>query len=269
MKMNKPSKNILIAITGLFLTQASATLIVDGAFSSVSATGSGQSPDADFAPLNTATGFPLITSGDLAEAGTLSASHGFVLGSAGNLNTGDAGQAAIFSNEKPSGTDLVKTFFLDLGSIEEIGEIRTFAHNRSPSDINTSRANQVYTLYGATGNEAGFDAADTSTYSNLKFISTKDVGTIDNDLGGLGTSMTDNDYGYTGIRIGDTSGKLGDFRYFAFATLPSSGEAGSVDDDLYTGYYEIDVIAVPEPGTLTLILLGGLSALLVFRRRRA
>lgn len=268
MKPHAYTQTVLTAILSLFAISASATLQVDGAFLSVSATGSAVTPAGNnFSALTTATGFPDIRTGDLAESGTFTASHNFVVGGAMDLNTGNASQAAIFSNENPSGSNIVKTFFLDLGSIEEVGQILSFAHNRSPSDINTSRANQVFTLYGATGNETGFDAGDLGTYANIVSISTKDGSTIHNDLGGMGTGLTDNDYGYTGIRIRDASGKLGDFRYLAFATSPVAGEAGSVTDDLYTGFYEIDVVVIPEPGTLALVLLSGISLLLVYRRR--
>ncbi|MCC5838873.1 MAG: PEP-CTERM sorting domain-containing protein [Opitutales bacterium] len=241
---------------------ATAQIVVDAAYFGQAATGSGVLPATDFAPLNTATGFPLITSGDLAESGTFTGSHGFVLGSPGNLNTGSATQAAIFSNESLNSTT-VKTFFLDLGSVEAIAEILTFVHNRAPSDINTSRANQHYTLFAATGNEVGFNATDLGTYTSLVTVNTLDATTIDNDLGGIGTGLTDNDYGFTGIRISDSSGSLGSFRYLAFATNPVA-QTGSA---LYSGFYEIDVIAVPEPSTYAAIF-GLLTLAFVYLRRR-
>lgn len=261
--MKLPLPLFCLASSLTFASLASAQLVVDGAYLSVASSGSGQLPDSDFGALNTATGFPLITSGDLAESGTFSASHGFVLGNAGNLNTGNATQAAIFSNEALNSTT-PKTFFLDLGSIEEIAEIRTFAHNRAPNDISTSRANQVYTLFVATGNEAGFDPNDLGTYTSLLSISTLDASGIDNDLGGIGSGLTDNDYGYTGIRIHDGSGKIGDFRYLAFQTSP----VAQTGNALYSGFYEIDVIAIPEPSTYAAIFGLAAFALLIVRRRR-
>lgn len=242
---------------------ASAQIVVDAAYLAQAPTGSGVMPSAGFSALNTATGFPLISSGDLAESGTFTASHGFVLGSAANLNTGSATQAAIFTNEALNNTT-VKTFFLDLGSVEAIAEILTFVHNRAPSDINTSRANQHFTLYAATGNEIGFNATDVSTYTSLVTVNTLDGTTIDNDLGGIGTGLTDNDYGYTGVRISDGSGSLGNFRYLAFATNP----VAQTGNALYSGFYEIDVIAVPEPSTYAAIFGLLTFAFVCFRRRQ-
>ncbi|MCD8483132.1 MAG: PEP-CTERM sorting domain-containing protein [Verrucomicrobia bacterium] len=257
-------KTTLSILATLGLTSfAAAQVTVDAAFFSVAATGSGVLPATDFGPLNTATGFPTIQTGDLAESGTFTASQGFVLGNAGNLNTGSATQAAIFSNEALNNTT-VKTFFLDLGAVFEVAEILTFAHNRSPSDINTSRANQHFTLFAATGNEVGFVAGDIATYTSILTVNTLTGAGIDNDLGGVGGGLSNNDYGYTGIRIYDAGGKLGDFRYLAFATNP----VAQTGNALYSGFYEIDVIAVPEPSTYAALL--GLMALawVAVRRRK-
>jgi hypothetical protein len=257
-------KATLSILVSLGLTSiAAAQLTVDAAFLAVSATGSAQLPAADFGALNTATAFPTISSGDLAESGSFTASHGFVLGNAGNLNTGAATQAAIFTNESLNNTTQ-KTFFLDLGSVFEVAEILTYAHNRSPNDINTSRANQHYTLFAATGNEVGFVAGDLSTYTSILTVNTLTAVGIDNDLGGIGSGLSNNDYGYTGIRVYDAGGKLGDFRYLAFQTNPvaQTGQA------LYTGFYEIDVIAIPEPSTYALMFGVMALAWVAVRRRK-
>ncbi len=123
---------------------------------------------------------------------------------------------------------------VDLGKAIAVKEVNTYSWHTS------SRAPQVYKLYGSDGGGAGFVAEPKRPQDPAKggwtLLATVDTRTRFGDNGGQ-----------YGVRVADAAGSLGRFRYLLFDV------AHTEDDDAFgnTFFSEIDVVdagAVADPG---------------------
>jgi hypothetical protein len=119
----------------------------------------------------------------------------------------------------------------DLGEVKEIKSLATYSWHRG------ERSPQVYTIYGATGKTAGFQAEPERDkileqgWSKLKDIDTRVGATGDGDQ--------------QGVLISSSRQALGKVRYFLFDVRPTQND----DDFGNTFFSEIDIVdsSNPEP----------------------
>ncbi|MEO8380287.1 MAG: glycoside hydrolase family 47 protein [Acidobacteriota bacterium] len=117
---------------------------------------------------------------------------------------------------------------MDLGGVTDVAAIRTYSWHPS------SRAPQVYKVYGSDGTPAGFDAAPSTKldptccgWTQLAFVDTRQT---HGDEGGQ----------YI-VTIAGDQGKLGRFRYLLFDVFETESE----DAWGQTFYSEVDVLTKP------------------------
>ncbi|WP_269523105.1 PEP-CTERM sorting domain-containing protein [Coraliomargarita parva] len=184
--------------------------------------------------------------GDAAESATISLVGPGVQGLS-NLNNGTV-QTTLAGNASESTivTDSTSPYIIfDLGSVLTIQAFNSYSAH---SDLRTAHG---YTLYAATGNEAGF-ALPTDPNDDLTTMGWTELITVS-------TSLDQN--GSQGINITDTAGNIGDYRYFAM-------DITRIVSNYSTNYGEVDIIAVPEPSTFAMIAgFIGLMSVVVRRRR--
>ena len=157
-----------------------------------------------------------------------------------NLTNGPA-QLALANNISEStvaNNGASPRFIIDLGSVKAVKEFNTYSAHSG------ERAAQKYTLYVATGAEPGFNAAPVTAVdpTTVGWTLLADVDTT--PLGVTGNAQH-------GVSVRDSTGKLGDYRYFMMAVLPVGTLATA-----RTNYGEADVVAVPEPSVALIGLLG-------------
>ncbi len=161
-------------------------------------------------------------------------------GSLANLTNGVI-QTTLGSNGGQSTTpsnDQDTRFTFDLGSLQAIAWVSAYSSHDS------LRTTHKFNLFAATGAESGFDASPaigidptTTGYTLLTTV----------------TSGIDQNGQHDSTVFDDTLPTIGTYRYFLVETLDAAGSSQR------TNYGEIDIIAVPEPGTTLLIAFGALG----------
>jgi hypothetical protein len=148
------------------------------------------------------------------------------------------GLAQINDDEPSASTfsDDAITFRIDLGSDQAVAQFNSYSWHT------TNRALQMYTLYAASSNIA--DPTNLSLYTTLGSVDTFAW------FGNLNS-------GQQGVSFYSDTGSLGTYRYFAISQPASIG----------TFFGEIDIVAVPEPATLTTVI-SALTFVVLRRRRR-
>lgn len=232
---------LVFALTGV---TASAAIIVD------TERKTDADPDGDgFLDFDT---IPTNVTGDLADGivpviiGSLQSGS-----SAANLTNGPA-QTSDSGNIAESTTPLNgenTRFVIDLGAIHSIARVNSYSRHDG------NRAAHRYSLFVATGDELGFDAAPALGIDPTTVGWTLLAEPNTYPLGPLNTNAQH------GVSIYDDAGSLGDYRYFLFVT-DTVAEATNARSN----YGEIDIIAIPEPTSMALVALGGV---LILRRGRA
>lgn len=181
-----------------------------------------------------------------------SGSEGMLTNGTLQPNNDSPGQSFFFSDSGGGGTVNNGRVLFDLSSPRSITQINTYSWHSG------ARAPQTFSIYGALGNEGGFDStpavADGSPTS-LGYSLIADIDTFHLGNGGQhGSSVADS-----------LGGSIGTYRYLLFDIVPPDPFAPE-PAGTNTFYGEMDVIAVPEPGGAALVVVGILGALL---RRKA
>lgn len=191
---------------------------------------------------------PAISANDLANGLTPTIVGTVAVGSGGasKLTDGTGASAADSPSSNFSWDDFsaAQKILIDLGSIYAVAQVNSYSWHHG----NGLRAPQDYVLYASTGTGAGFDPLDfTSPGWTL-------LASVNSEIAGGASANA----GQHGASIGDTSGSLGNFRYFGFSVNDPFGFESSF-------YSEIDIVAVPEP---TIFALAGMGLLCVGIQRR-
>lgn len=197
----------------------------------------------EFSTTESFTNLPGVSNTDLAAG--LSDERDPALGTSGNFLAGratDGLYGAGFGNNVPNGDTIVR-YKIDLGAAVEIGAVNSYAYGAAGG-----RSQQYFTLYGSTVDTTSWDETDTITWTAIASVNTRDLSGGDS-------------YGVTSI-YDDGSAAIGTYRELmwvtAYGTITSQVEG--------TIYKEFDVIAVPEPATLGLVMAFG-GGILFIRRR--
>jgi hypothetical protein len=196
------------------------------------------SPDQTYASSGTYGSNPVPTNSDTDLAngitptiliGTLSG------GSVTNLTDGPAQ-----TNDNDAGasawSDSPITFRIDLGSDKAIAQFNSYTWQSG-----IGRAQQTYTLLAADASVA--DPSNLSLYTTIGSVNTYSLGLVNP--------------GQQGVSFRSDTGTLGTFRYIVVQDATSNGSF----------YGEFDVVAVPEPSNLALLVASTCGV--VFRRRRS
>lgn len=125
--------------------------------------------------------------------------------------------------------------FFDLGGAKNIAQVNSYSWHHG----NGVRASQDYDLFASTGTAVGFNP------SNLGSPGWQFLTSVDTELSG-GDAVN---AGQHGASVSDTTGALGSFRYVALSVRPPTGYG-------QTFYSEIDIVAVPEPSVLGMLVIG-------------
>ncbi|VGO13018.1 hypothetical protein PDESU_01572 [Pontiella desulfatans] len=154
-----------------------------------------------------------------------------------------------FDNNAPNDKigDGIFRYKIDLGSAQGIGKVNTYAF----SD-NGVRCMQTFTLYGSVADTASFDETDGATWVMIASVDTTGATGLSGDTWGV-TSIYD-----------DGGAALGTYRELLWVTEPVNWtDRGGYEASIYK---EFDVVAVPEPATLGLVVAFG-GGILFIRRR--
>jgi hypothetical protein len=157
---------------------------------------------------------------------------------AGTVDRGSAGLPALFDGKLPGTDDEPEAnlffrsdswggrFRIDLGAVTDIAAVNTYSWHPD------TRAPQVYILYASDGTDASFNPTP-GVKADLSACGWHQVTFVD-------TRATEGDKGgQYGVRVTDTSGSLGRYRYLLFDVF----ETESDDPWGNTFYSEIDVVA--------------------------
>jgi hypothetical protein len=157
---------------------------------------------------------------------------------AGTIDRGSAGLAAITDGRVPGAEDEPEAnlffkpdswggrFRIDLGALTDIAAVNTYSWHPD------TRAPQVYRVYASDGTDPDFNPMP-GVKVDLNGAGWREIAFVD-------TRKTESDGGgQYGVRITDTTGSLGRYRYLLFDVY----ETESDDPWGQTFYSEIDVVA--------------------------
>jgi alpha-mannosidase len=134
----------------------------------------------------------------------------------------DLSEAALLSNGNAQGGNLV----IDLGRVQPVAAVMSYSWHEWDMDQG-SRGPQVYALYGSAAAEP--DAGNLAAWTKLVEVDTR-------------PNQTGQQWnGQHGVSITDTTGKLGDFRYLAFALQRTRSPLQPSPNMTGTLFAEIDV----------------------------
>ena len=197
---------------------------------------------------------------DLGEKATISMVQGSKYSASGDVDVlvdgtgGDSGTATDQSFFVGNGQAVGK-ILMSWDDAKWIREVRTFVWQDYTND---QRYPQVYELFGSLADNPGTGDADLAggDWTLLAEIDSTDIFGYDGGSSEIHPEQTAVSItGPGGVPLGTASHLL--WRI----TLPDGG-------DQHAFYREFDVFAVPEPAGLTLIVLGSLLTVPMFRRRR-
>lgn len=180
----------------------------------------------------------------LTEIGTLATKSGtpaILLNGAWQPNADSAVNSCWFKDNYSARTTSI--FVMDLQSTISIAQINTYSLS-----FFASRAQQIYSVYGATMDNQDY-SVDDGTWTLIT-----DVSSTRHTVNGTNSLQ--------GVSITDSTGVVGNYQYLLFAVSNSDGYAS-------TFYGEIDVVkAVPEPASLSLLIVGMIGLLAYAWRKR-
>ncbi len=189
---------------------------------------------------------PSNSATDAGTYGTFTTVLGSVFSSAllTNANNGPLQNGADVLNESVVGDNNPNQnqirFRMDLGTDQRIAQINSYSrYDQGQSSGGGARTHQRFTLYVAPDGVANPNDPTTAGWVNL--------GSVDTEANGW--------FGGTeGVSFQDTSGVIGMYRYVLWDT--QGGWSGNYN--LGTFYGEFDVVTIPEPSALALLVGGGL-----------